>query len=270
MKVLTCNIRYFGAEDGENSWWHRKEICTEIIKSQEADIICFQEMWAEQFVDISLALSDFESFGMIDEPVGRRPQNCIFYRSNKYIQVASGGFWLSKTPHVAGSKSWDSACVRLANWVRLEDRETRIEVRVINTHLDHVGQTARENQAKLIVEDSLAYPEEYPQILTGDMNCDCTNAAIAIFKEGGWRDTYAEVNNTDYPGHTYHKFLGERCKSSIGKMDWVFMRGGGIEVMDAEIITDSISGRFPSDHYFVSSILNLENPDKNVEESNQH
>lgn len=34
--------------------------------------------------------------------------------------------------------------MRLVNWVRLRDRETGADFRFINTHLDHVSQTARE------------------------------------------------------------------------------------------------------------------------------
>ena len=266
MKVLTCNILCFGANDGENGWFHRKAACAKIIRAQAPDIICFQEMWAEQFVDMSSALSGFESYGMADEPVGRRPQNCIFYRSDGYIMVSAGGFWLSETPHVAGSKSWDSKCVRLANWARLQDRATRTEFRVINTHLDHVGQVARENQAKLIVEDSLAYPEDYPQILTGDMNCDSTNAAIGVFRAGGWRDTYGSVHGTEDPGHTYHAFRGDQHDAKIGKIDWVFSRGR-MEALDASIITDSLDGRFPSDHYFVSATLGVKGTDNDGEQS---
>ncbi len=267
MKVLTCNIRCFGAEDGENSWSHRKGACAETIRAQAPDIICFQEMWAEQFADMSSALSDFDTYGMMDEPVGLRPQNCIFYRSDGYIRISAGGFWLSETPHVAGSKSWDSACVRLANWVRLQDRVTGTEVRVINTHLDHVSQPARENQARLIVEDSLVYPPEYPQILTGDMNCDCTNPAIEVFKAGGWCDTYGAVNETEDPGHTYHEFRGPRYEGDVGKMDWIFVRGK-MKAIDAEVITDSIDGKFPSDHYFVSATFGVDETENHGEPEN--
>jgi hypothetical protein len=45
-------------------------------------------------------------------------------------------------------------------------------------------------------------------------------------------------------------------------MDWIFMRGK-MKVIDAEIITDSINERFPSDHYFVSATLSVEEPDNN-------
>jgi endonuclease/exonuclease/phosphatase family metal-dependent hydrolase len=168
--------------------------------------------------------------------------------------VAAGGYWLSERPHVPGSKSWGSACVRLATWARLVERATGLEFRFVNTHLDHVGQQARENQARLIAEDASAYPADYPQVLTGDMNCDARNPAIAAFRAGGWRDTYGAVHGTEDPGPTYHGFAGPRHDDGTGKMDWVLVKGG-FRALAAEVVRDSRDGRFPSDHYFVGATL---------------
>ena len=259
MKILTCNIRCFGAGDGANSWVNRASLCGAIIRSRLPDVICFQEMWEEQFADMSSAFKEYQSYAMVDEPVGRRPMNCIFYRADAYMRISAGGYWLSEKPHAAGTKSWGSDCVRLANWVRLQDRATGVDFRVINTHLDHVGQHAREQQARMIVEDAKAYPDDYPQILAGDMNCDSRNPAIAALKAGGWADTYGAVHGTKDPGHTYHAFLGPRFESDVGKMDWIFVRGG-IKPVDAAIIEDSDGERYPSDHYFVSATVIVWNP----------
>lgn len=262
MNVLTCNTRCYRAQDGKNDWPLRKEMFVQVVRSREPDIICCQEVDVEQFVDLSAAFPEFEWYGMVDTVTGRHPQNSVFYRSDRFKLISAGGFWLSQTPHVAGSKSWDSDCIRLANWVRLVEVSTGIEFRVVNTHLDHIGQTARENQARLIVEDSSAYPDEYPQLLTGDMNCDHANAAIKTYKKGGWQDTYAAIHGTEDPGHTFHAFMGPEFTSSshrqksIGKMDWIFYRGK-VQVTGAEVVKDSVNGRFPSDHYFVAAVVNL-------------
>ncbi|MBU0714525.1 MAG: endonuclease/exonuclease/phosphatase family protein [Verrucomicrobia bacterium] len=252
MKILTCNLRGYGKGDGHNAWIHRKELCIDVIKSERPDVISFQEM--EQFADLTSAFPEYDTYAMVDEPCGRRQMNCIFYRRDGYARISAGGYWLSQTPHVAGSKSWDSACVRLVNWIRLEDSTTKKEFRIVNTHLDHVSQPAREKQAELIVADSCAYPSAYPQVLTGDMNCDSTNKTIAILKAGGWIDTYGTAHGTENPGHTYHAFLGPEYNSSIGKMDWIFTRGE-ILVNNAKVITHATNGRFPSDHYFISATL---------------
>ncbi|MDA3797709.1 MAG: endonuclease/exonuclease/phosphatase family protein [Kiritimatiellae bacterium] len=256
MKILSCNVRTAYSNDGENNWVNRKDLCINVILSKSPDIICFQEMSIMQFNDISSKLLEYSSYSMVDEPVGNNPQNAIFYKNNKYTLVSSGGYWLSESPHIAGTKSWNSACIRLANWVRLKDNATNAEFRVINTHLDHISQLARENQARLIVEDSIAYPENYPQILTGDMNCDSSNTAVDIFKHGGWCDTYNYVHGTENPGRTFHEFVGSKCKDEVGKMDWIFIKGK-LKTTSATIIKDAIGDKFPSDHYFISASVKI-------------
>lgn len=250
MKVMSCNVRTSLARDGENGWECRKELCGRVIRSREPDLIGFQEMSDIQCADLRRLLPAFESFGMADEPAGRRPQNAIFYRRDRFRLLSAGGYWLSKTPHVAGSRDWESACVRLANWVRLEELRSGAEFRLVNTHLDHVSQPAREGQAGLLVEDARAYPAAYPQILTGDFNADGANGAIAKLKAGGWRDSHEAVHGSVDPGPTFHAFKGPAFEGAEGKIDWIFTRGA-VEVESAGIVRDAEGGRFPSDHYFL-------------------
>jgi endonuclease/exonuclease/phosphatase family metal-dependent hydrolase len=249
---MTCNVRTSLANDGENAWTHRRPLCIDVILSRAPHVVCCQEVSEEQLADLSEGLEGYAHFGLPDEPAGRRKVNAIFYREATFLCVATGGCWLSETPHVPGSRAWDSACVRLANWVRLAERGSGVEMRVVNTHLDHVSQPARAGQARVVCEDAAAYPEAYPQVLTGDMNCDARNAAILALQQAGWRDTYGMCHGGKDPGHTFHAFQGEAFASEIGKMDWVFVKGG-LSVTGAEVVRDAEAGRYPSDHYFVTA-----------------
>lgn len=256
MKILTCNVRYSGADDGENAWPHRSAFCARVIAGEQADVICFQELWADQYDVLLAALPGYATYTMGDLPGGEHPQNGIFYRRDAFECPAAGGYWLSPTPHVPGSSGWESDCVRVAVWVRLRDRDTGREFRVVDTHLDHVSQAARENQARIICEDASAYPDEYPQLLAGDMNCEAHNPAIEVFKAGGWVDTYGPLHGTEDPGPTHHGFNGPAYDGGQGKIDWILARGA-VRAEKAEIITASEDGRFPSDHYFLSATVVL-------------
>ena len=256
MKIITCNIRCFGADDGADNWVHRKEFCAQVIDAQQADLIGFQEMWRQQFDDLLPLFPDYAYYALADEAQSLHPMNTIFYRRDAFELVSQGGYWLSPTPHVAGSSGWDSACVRLAAWVRLVDKASGHEFRFVNTHLDHIGQQARENQARIINEDAAAYPADYRQFLSGDMNCAADNAAIGAFLEGGWQDTYTQVHGVADPGPTFHGFKGPEFTDIPGKIDWVFSRGP-VRSTSAEIIRDHNQGRYPSDHYFVSAEVEL-------------
>jgi endonuclease/exonuclease/phosphatase family metal-dependent hydrolase len=259
MKIMTCNVRYGGADDGPNAWPHRQDFLADVIGVHDPDIIGFQEMWVIQFSYLKESLGVYDAYGMADEPLNHNPTNAIFYRRGRFAPVSAGGYWLSESPHVAGSKSWDNStcCPRLANWLRLHDLESGEEFRFINTHLDHEGQKSRENQAHVINEDAAAYPADYAQILTGDMNADAANPAIQTFKAGGWQDSYESVHGPEDPGYTFHEFMGSAFgEHGIGKIDWVFVRGS-VTVKAAAIVDDSREGCYPSDHYFVTAEIEL-------------
>jgi len=252
MRILTCNVRYSAAQDGENHWNLRKDLCVDVVRQQAADLICCQEMSAEQRQAFAAALPGYEWLGMADRPDNDNPVDSIFYRRERFRRISGGGYWLSQTPHIPGSRSWDSAAIRLCNWLRLEDLPSGREFRLTNTHLDHISQPARVNQMRLILEDSAAYAVDFPQILTGDLNCNAANEVITAVFKAGWVDTYQEMFANPDPGNTFHGFQGPAATSQDGKIDWIFVRGG-LKTTSAEIITSNDRGRYPSDHYFVSA-----------------
>ncbi len=264
IKILTSNVRTADARDGDNSWELRRELCASVIRQQKADVIGFQEMRWQQFCDLRDALADYDHRVMVDHATTRNPQNAIFFRRDRFVAVSAAGYWLSETPHVAGSRSWDSAHVRYANWVRLEDRDSGLHLRVVNTHLDNKSQQAREEQARLLAEDAAAYPDDFPQILMGDMNADAANPAMQALMSAGWCDSYHAVHGTANPSFTFHAFQGVdfdpaarlHGKAPIGKIDWIYSRGP-LKPIAAEIVKDSRDGRYPSDHFFVSATFAL-------------
>jgi len=256
MRILTCNVRYSAAQDGENSWNFRKEVCLEVVRRQAADLICCQEMTGEQKQFFAAGLPEYEWFGMSDLAQNDNPVNSVFYRRAGFRRVSAGGYWLSRTPHIAGSRAWKSAVVRLCNWLRLEDVTTGREFRLVNTHLDHISQPARENQMGMILEESGVYLPDYPQILTGDLNCGALNPVIQAVLKNGWVDTYQSIHGVLDPGNSFHGFHGPEDTNREGKIDWIFVRGK-CTPLKAEIIQTMIAGRYPSDHYFVSADLEI-------------
>ena len=262
--TLSCNIRKSLPEDDEggNGWEARKDLCFEVIRAQGADVICLQECSNAQLTDVQRRLPEFESFGLANPGELFNPTNLILFSKARFDLISAGGFWLSETPHVAGSRSWDCAHPRFANWVQLRERDSGRELRVWNTHFDHIGQLARERQAQIVVEASTVFPDELPQLLTGDLNADATNAAVKRLTDAGWLDTYAAVHGPQDPGFTFHAFLGPDFPTQTpqhkikGKIDWILYRGP-VWALAAAIIRDGRNGRYPSDHYFVSAEVTL-------------
>ena len=257
MRILTCNVRYSAANDGDNNWEHRKELCVRVVRQQQADLIGCQEMSASQQQAFAAGLAGYAWSGMVDGPQTDTPVNSIFYRAERFRLVSAGGYWLSETPHIPGTRSWESAVARLCNWVWLEERASGRQLRFVNTHLDHISQLARERQIGMALADAAAYPADFPQILTGDLNCSAGNPALQAILEAGWTDTYQAVHGILNPGNTFHAFLGAAADNTEGKIDWIFVRGR-LRVRGAEIIKTEEGGRYPSDHYFVSADMEME------------
>lgn len=256
IRIISCNIRKAYADDGDNNWNRRRRICAQVLRKINSDIVCFQEMQRNQLDDLLKDLPGYLWFGMTKTAGCNNPINAIFYLQKRFECLASGGYWLSRTPHIAGSKSWESASIRLANWIRFYDHATRRDFRVVNTHLDHRSSTARLNQAVMLNEDASSYRSEYPQILTGDMNATRSEAAIQALMNGGWQDTHLQVHGRGDLGMTFHRFLGEKYTGRNEQIDWIFNRGN-METKGVRVISDKFENRYPSDHYFVLAEMEM-------------
>jgi endonuclease/exonuclease/phosphatase family metal-dependent hydrolase len=252
--VMTCNLRTPKAADAakHEAWADRKEFCIATIRNQHPDIIGFQECSKVQFDDLHAAFPDFGTFGVNGESaLSDAPYEVIFF-SPRFRQITGASYWLSETPYVPGSRSWDnSKHPRVVNWVRLQDKASGVQFRVLNTHFDQKGQVAREHSAEMLVNDAQAFPADYPQILTGDFNSDRPNPALTILDAGGWRDTWATLYGPKEPGFTAHDFLGDKfvAKGKLGhpgKIDFIFCRGN-VTPAWSNIIRDHRGEMYPSD-----------------------
>jgi endonuclease/exonuclease/phosphatase family metal-dependent hydrolase len=256
VRILSCNIRKADADDGPNGWEHRRDLAARILRERDAGVISFQEMREIQKRDLLAALPGYAAHGLTKTARDRHPVNAVFYRTDRFVLVSAGGYWLSDRPHVPGSTAWETASVRNASWVRLIEKETGREFRVVNTHLDHVSALARRWGAEILNADARGYGEDYPQLLTGDLNVDAADPLLAAFAAAGWQDTYATVHGTDDPGPTAHGFEGPAREAAQGRIDWILARGP-VMTRGAAIVDEGEDGRYPSDHYFVQADIEL-------------
>ncbi len=252
MRIMTCNIRTSHAPDGENGWDHRGAFCMEVIRAREPSIFGLQEVSQLQFSDLIQAFPDYAAHQFRDGSQRDSPTNAVFYQRDTFDLLSSSGYWLSTSPHVRGSRAWGSLYVRLANWTRLIERTSGRELRLINTHLDIAGDLTRYRQAIVINEDTQGYPDDYPQILTGDMNAAPDSAAIRAYKSAGWQDAWEQVHGDIAAGFTYHSFKGTQFENpDMARIDYVLVRGP-LAATQVEVLHDhNLTGHYPSDHYFL-------------------
>jgi endonuclease/exonuclease/phosphatase family metal-dependent hydrolase len=268
-RVLGCNIRVALPEDDAvgRGWDARKKACIKLIKAQKADLIGFQEVLKVQAEDLKNEMPDYGYFGFEGPEMDLNPEtyngiakNIIMYAKKRYEMISAGCYWLSETPEIGGSKSWNTARARHVNWLRLKDKKTGKQFRIMAVHLDHKDQEARNKQGQLIVKESNQYAADFPQLLIGDFNVDATNPVYSIIIAGNWKDTYRSINGELEPGPTFHNFLGKDYAKSTekktGKIDFIFSKGN-IRTINAKIIDDMVNGIYPSDHYFVSAEISF-------------
>ncbi len=78
---------------------------------------------------------------------------------------------------------WDAVCNRVCTYGLFKDKKTKQKFWVFNTHFDHIGEIARRNSAKLIIEKIKELNvKDYPVVLMGDFNLEPESENIKYIK----------------------------------------------------------------------------------------
>ena len=264
--VMSFNVRYGAADDGENNWDKRKDLAYEVVRRQNPDVIGLQEALRSQIDDIRAALPAYGEIGVGREDGKTKGEySAILYRKDRFDVNDTGTFWLSDTPEVPGSITWGNACTRVCTWARFLPKSGK-PFYLFNTHLDHIAQLAREKGMALIMSRLSSRKYQDPIILTGDFNSGENNPVVRYLK--GERQLDAANNglsknplplvNTFRMLHkdasevgTSHGFKGGR---SGAKIDYIFVQPG-VEVLKGEILHDNKDNHYPSDHFPITAAI---------------
>lgn len=253
LRVMSFNIRNGSAKDGDNAWPHRQQLVVDTIRAFNPDLLGTQETLPFQADYISSELPEYSKIGWTRDRNENGEQCAIFYRADRFELVESGQFWLSETPDEKYSKSWDSSLPRVATWVVLRDgRNNEQEFVFANTHFDHRGRTARLESAMLIRQRAEAL-DGAPIILTGDFNCPEKSAP---WTELTGSRLLRDTRRTLYPQVQDNEgtFNGFRGQAGDRRIDWI-LATEQFEVHAADIDRTNDDGRYPSDHYPVTAVL---------------
>ncbi len=252
IKVMTFNIRYGTADDGENSWSNRKNILFEVVRSYNADIIGLQEVLKFQLDELLIELQNYNYVGVgRDDGKTEGEYSPILFSKERFILDTTETFWFSDTPKIPGSKSWGNNITRICTWAKFFDKFTRKSIYVFNLHLDHQSQESRIKSAKALVEKFNKLNIKQPIVLTGDFNCGEEEETIKTILNSGLIDTYRTLHKKSNNEGTFNGFKGD---DSGEKIDFIFV-SKDFRIKDSAIIKTNINGRYPSDHFPVTSII---------------
>ncbi|HET7039624.1 MAG TPA: endonuclease/exonuclease/phosphatase family protein [Gemmatimonadales bacterium] len=252
LRVMSFNIRYGTAPDGDDAWPLRRERTIAVIREAAPDILGVQEALRFQLDELAAAFPAYRELGVgRDDGKTAGEYAAILYRSDRLSADTGGTFWLSDTPETPGSMSWGNRITRIATWVLFTDRETSTRFAVFNVHLDHESQPSRERGVALILERMERLAPGLPVIFTGDFNAGEDNPAVQAVSAGGFTDTFRARHPDAQVVGTFNAFRGD---STGAKIDYVLVRGGW-DVDDAAIVRTRPGGRDASDHFAVMALL---------------
>lgn len=254
INLISSNIRFDNPHDGKNQWKNRIDLLTSTLLDFSPDIICTQEGRETQLRELESSLGNYKLIDENREWMEQRMYPCIYLKNTSFSLLRSGDIWLSETPLVPGSISFNSAFPRLATWCELM-HSTGKSLIVVNVHLDHILESTRVSQINvLLTEINSINTSNLPIILCGDFNSspdDEVRKNINI-KKPKLYDPWMRKNLPEESSH--HRFDG---RQEIGhRIDWILIDNS---ISCSEIYLDKAhsNGLFPSDHFPLKAKLNL-------------
>ena len=256
LTVMTFNLRVNTPIDGVNIWPNRSDRVIEAIKEAAPDIIGTQEGTLAMLNDLDKGLPEYSRFGRGRMDLGQADTDefcAVYYKKDLFQIVEEGQFWLSETPDTPGSLSWDSSLPRICSWALLASKmQPDQHFYVYNTHFDHLGQQAREESSRLLIEHIAVCTSKnnVPFLLTGDFNAVPGNKALAILHDS-FQSAYSAMDAP--PGCTFHGYAGGHDGEPI---DFIFA-SQTTKLLSAYVDTKQRNHGFPSDHYAVIAKVDL-------------
>ena len=176
MKIVTFNLRseWKSEVDGINSFIHRAGMLYEKIENERPDIIAFQEVVTETHLPLlKKILPEFAFFGhgRTENYDGEGVFTAV--RVDSYEVDKHEIFWMSPTPHVAGSRFENQGpSPRTCVVTLVRNKKDNSLVRIFNIHLDNRSEEARGLAVNCVLEflENEKKTCDVPLIILGDFN----------------------------------------------------------------------------------------------------
>lgn len=245
--VMSFNIRLDHAGDSLNNWKFRKDNAAQMIAYYAPDIVGMQEVLKNQLDDLKNRLPQYAALGVGRADGKEKGEYCsLFFKTERFDLVKNGDFGLSETPDSIGKKGWDAACERIVTWAILKDKTSGKQLAAFNTHFDHVGEVARRESAKLILDKIRTIAGGLPVIVTGDFNGTIDSDPIVILTEGGMLNTHSKAKVVYGPEWSFHNF-GRIPVEECSLIDFIFV-SGPVTADKCRVIGDKPDNGYLSDH----------------------
>lgn len=257
LKVASYNLRLNTSRDlPVNRWKARAPRCLELLKTEKFDIFGTQE--AQKCHIETITSIGYKVIGLPRDNSKAPEHSTIFYNPETLELQKTETFWLSETPDVPGSRSWNTACPRICTIGYFTHKASGKKFVFVNTHLDHRSQPARKNGIKLIMTYLRKFKLDYPYILTGDFNA---RPDSDVYKEiAGFMADARTIAETILPSpkQTFHAYQADPAKRRMSlPIDYIFVNNVAVKVKSFQVIDDFKNGLASSDHFPVTATIVL-------------
>jgi endonuclease/exonuclease/phosphatase family metal-dependent hydrolase len=245
MRVMSFNIRTQTQDDGPDQWIFRRDDVGRMLSHSKPDVIGFQEAGKLQMDNLIERLPDYDWAGVGREDGKEAGEfSPVFWRRERFEKLDASTFWIAPDCTKPG-KGWDAACTRVATWAALRDRTTGREWLALNTHLDHMGEQARTEGAKLIAGRLAGIAKGRPMVITGDFNAGPETPAYAAMLAAGLADARVTAAERAGPLETFTSW--KKWNKVPRLIDYIFV-SPVVTVSRHEVLSEDFAGRQISDH----------------------
>lgn len=254
-KIVSSNIRFDNPQDGENQWAKRKDFLAETLLEFAPHLIASQEGRQSQILEFKSLLQNYQLIADHRPWIEERMYPCLFVDKSWANVLESGDVWLSETPSMPGSYSFNSAFPRLATWALIKTHQSQKTFLVVNTHLDHVHSETRQKQIMVLLNEMRDFLNTYPSILCGDFNESPYGQTRLVLENSNiqLKDPWHLLNQEE--SGSYHSFNGEHEKDTA-RIDWI-LHSKQFEPISIELDKRKRGIMFPSDHYPLKLVLRM-------------
>ena len=248
LRVATYNIRYDNKSDTVNAWAKRLPVIADLVRFHEFELFGTQEVQHHQLQGMAKALPAYGYIGVgRDDGKQKGEYAAVFYQKDKFDLLKQGHFWLSETPDKPG-KGWDADYPRVCTWGQFKAKDTGFSFYFFNVHFDHMGELARKESVRLMLQKVKEIAGTAPVILLGDFNFSQKDEKYAAMSASGvFKDAYQLAEVRFAPRGTFNNF--EADANTDERIDHIWL-SDEFGVNRYGILTATYGdGRFPSDHF---------------------
>lgn len=247
LTLISCNIRFNNPADGANSWPHRRDFLVKTLLSHFPDVIATQEGRYDQLKELEDHLKDYILIDHHRSWIKERMYPTLFLKKDKFEFLKSEDLWLSETPQVAGSRSFESTFPRLMTWATVQPKGMKKNILLVNAHLDHLKRETREKQAEVLAHEIIRIRQNQQVLaMLGDYNDSPDSSVQKILFDNfpGMIDAWKMFNPIEETSH--HGFKG--VMPGGARIDWILVQGDS-KILDCKMDKASSHGLWPSDHF---------------------